>query len=112
MAMVNVTKKLPKLKKEATIPYDFGNDCDDAIAKFGKVAVFSNFVANSTVGLQAAMSSRMVRGLEVNSLTTVWKPGVKMQRLAVDPKAAAIAAFATMSAEDKKKFLADLKAAG
>jgi len=112
MAKVDVSVKAPKVGKEATLQYDFGNDLDDAVAKFGAGVVFSNFVQNAIIVLQGAMRSRLQKGGDVAALATIWKPGVKLQAVARDPKAAAIAAFATMSAEEKKKFLADLKAAG
>lgn len=112
MAKVNVSVKAPKVGKEATLQYDFGNDLDDAVKKFGAGVVFSNFVQNAIIVLQGAMRSRLQKGGDVAALATIWKPGVKLQAVAQDPKAAAIAAFANFSAEEKKKFLADLKAAG
>jgi len=111
MAEISVSAKAPKVDKEATINYNFGGNCDEAVKLFGAEVVYSGFVQNSVVTLQGAMRGRMTKGGDVAALSAVWKPGVKLQAVAVDPREAAIAAFGSMSKENKAKFISDLKAA-
>ncbi len=105
--MIDVTAK--KDGKEATIQYDFGNDLDDAVAKFGKDVVFSNFVQSAKITLQSIVRRYLVTDGDIQGLTTTWKPGMQMQRTSVPARVAIISEFKNMSPEEKKAFLIDLK---
>ena len=96
--------------QEATLNYDFGSDINDAIAKFGAEVVFTNFRQAAKIALQARMRSRMEKKGNVQELATIWKPGIQLERAAVDPVVAAKNAFANMSAEDREAFLNELRA--
>ena len=108
MAAIEVTAS--KGEKEVTIMYDFGENLADASAQFGEEVVFTNFRQAAKIALQARMRNRMEKGGDVNALTTLWKPGIQMERATVDPMTAAKNAFGKMSAEERAEFLATFAA--
>jgi hypothetical protein len=108
---IKATKKIGDVDKESMITYDFGGDLDGAIAKFGKEVVYANFVRSSVITAQAAMRRYMEDGKaqdEIISKMSAWKPGVPLERT-VDPIAATLARFQSMSAEDQLELLNKLK---
>ncbi|MCK5604599.1 hypothetical protein KAR91_22110 [Candidatus Pacearchaeota archaeon] len=98
-----------KDEKEATLNYDFGADLDAAVALFGAEVVFTNYRKSAKIDLQAVMRRYLTAGKDCAELVGIWKPGVTLERI-VDPKAAAKNAFAKMDADEKKAFIAELKA--
>ena len=113
MALTEVSAKIPakdgKPEKSATINYDFGENLAKAVEMFGEDVVFSNAVANMKVRLQAVMRSHLENNKVVEDLVTGWKPGQVTTGGKIDPVSAVKDAFAGMSPEDKKAFLAQLK---
>jgi hypothetical protein len=96
---------------KCTVTYDFGDTLTEASKKFGENEVYSGFVANAKVELQAGLRRTLLAGGDVKAFATSWKPGVKVQRV-VDPIAAAKAKYASMSKEERAAFLASLKEMG
>lgn len=109
-----INVKAPKAgDREFIGSYDFGENCDEAIEKFGKDVVFSSFVSAQTVRAQAVVRSMLEAGKSDAEITTelaAWKPGVQRMRN-IDPQAAILAKWGTMSQEEKDDFLAKLNAA-
>lgn len=91
--------------------YDFGDNLAEAVKMFGENEVYSGFVANAKVELQAGLRRTLLAGGDIPGFVKGWKPGVKTQRI-VDPIAAAKAKYASMSKEERAKFLESLKAMG
>ena len=61
---------------EEMLTFDFGDDCDDAIAKFSKEVVFSGFRSDAKIELQAKMRQYIKKGLDVQTLKDSWKPSI------------------------------------
>jgi hypothetical protein len=105
-------KKGEEGDRECTILFDFGGDMDKAAEKFGKEVVYSNFVRAAKVTAQSAMRRLMEQGKaddEVQSTMEAWKPGVALERT-VDPTAALLRTFPSLSPEAQAKLIADLTA--
>ncbi len=94
--------------REGSLQYDFGDNLADCVEKFGDEVVFSNAVAQMKIGLQARMRAYLAEGKGVEALAAMWKPGVQMPK-SVDPIAAAKAAFATMSPEERLAMIAKIQ---
>jgi hypothetical protein len=92
--------------------YDFGDNLAEATKMFGEQVVYTTFVAQAIINLQAAMRRTLIAGGDCAALASTWKPGVSAPRVAVDPIAAAKNKFAQMNPAERAKFLADLKAMG
>lgn len=107
---MNVTAKCPKINKEATIEYNFGENVQDAISMFGEEVVYNGFKADAVVTLQSAIRRYLEKGQDPAVLSSEWKPGQKAPSIAADPKATALAAFAKMSQEDKEALIAQIRA--
>jgi hypothetical protein len=87
------------------IEYDFGDNLQDACKKFSDDAVFSLYTAQAKIGCQAAMRRELESETgDVKRVATIWKPGVKLERV-VDPVAAAKQHFANLDPEAQKAFL-------
>ena len=95
--------------KEATLNFDFGKDMAEAVEKFGEEVVFTNFRKSAKIDLQSVIRRYLVAGKDPQDLLKLWKPGVTLERT-VDPKAAAKNAFSKMTDDEKKQFIAELKA--
>lgn len=109
--MIEVSAKAPKVNGEATVLVDLGENLDDAVERFGKDVVFSNYLANVKITVQGGIRRYLEAGLDVDAIQdkfTDYKPGVTLDRV-VDPVAALAAKFAKMSPEEQAKAFADLK---
>lgn len=86
MTAVNVTARLGNEDDapSATVTYDFGDNLDEAVEKFGADVVFARFKNAATVDLQAlirrhldtAPDAKPKTAAEIQELATAWKPGV------------------------------------
>jgi len=103
MAMIDVTAKKGEVEK--TLQFDFGDNLDQAVEMFGKEVVFTNYVQAAKISLQSLMRSRMEKGSNVDELSSIWKPGVQLQRAAVDVLASAKAKFMKMTPEERLAYL-------
>jgi hypothetical protein len=108
---IKATKKIGDVDKEAGITFDFGGNLDGAVALFGKEVIYANFVRSSVITAQAAMRRFLEDGKsaeEIVAKMSTWKPGVPMERV-VDPIAATLARFQTMTPEAQMELLSKLK---
>ena len=108
--IIEVTAKLSEAKggAEGKVNYDFGSDLPEMTEKFGENVTFSNARSQMKIGLQAAIRRRLEAGQPIDDLEDNWKPGVAIKGI-VDNIAAAKAAYAKMSKEDRAKFLNNLR---
>jgi hypothetical protein len=108
-----IKAKVPKLgDREVSINYDFGKDIDEAIAKFGKDAVFSNFKANAVITIQGGARTMAVKGKtdqEIQAHYDTYKIGAAAPRTAADPVASLISKFPTLDAAKQDELLKKLK---
>ena len=109
MAAIEVTAN--KGSKSLTVSYDFGNNLQDAVARFGEDVVFSNMQQSMKISLQALIRRGFDKGVtdeEITAQAAAWKPGVAAQRQS-DPVAAVLSKWATLSPEKKAELLKQLK---
>ena len=111
--VATIEAKVPKLgDRKVTINYDFGKTLDDAVAKFGKEVIFSNFVANCVVTIQSGMRGQAIKGksdAEIQAHYNTYKVGTASARGAIDPVAALIGKFPTLDAAKQDELLKKLK---
>lgn len=117
----NITSKKKVKQADGTIEervgsvnYDFGDNLKDAVAKHDEAVVFSNYKANGTIVIQAGIRRMLETGKSQDEITAKfsgYKLGTAMDR-SIDIEAAFMSKWASMSAEEKRAKLAELKAAG
>jgi hypothetical protein len=98
--------------RKCMVNYDFGEDVNEAVEKFGAEVVHTNFIAQAKVRAQAIMRDLMEKGKtdeEIQNEINAWKPGIQRART-VDALATVQTKFNTMSDEEKAAFIADLQA--
>jgi len=94
-----------------SVEYDFGDTLDDAIALCGREVVHSQYVANAKVGLQAIVRTKLKSGMsqeQIQSIADGWKPGMVVEKTAIDPLVAFSNAFKAGSPEKRAQLLAML----
>lgn len=108
--MTTVSCNNYSVERSISIDYNFGDNLDDAIELFGKEAVYSGFVADAKVGLQAFIRARLGRVGEdymtdeqIQAEAKTWKPGQRKQ--AADPMAKLQALLAKLSPEQRAAIL-------
>lgn len=110
--MIEVKATKQGMEREVLCTVDLGDNLQDAVQKFGEEVVFSNFQAQTKIKAQAIIRDMMVEGKtdeEIQTFMNGWKPGVSRERN-VDPLAATLNKFATMTQEEQDKFLEELMA--
>lgn len=107
---MQVSCKNPSVSREITVEYDFGASLAEAVEKFGEDIVFSGFVADAKVGLQAIVRARLgkiddeyMSDEEILAEAAQWKPGVRKQ--AADPMAKLQALLSKLSPEQRAAIL-------
>ena len=111
-AKKEIVKDDPSSVKTATIIYDFGKDLNEMVGKFTDDVVFTNARASFKITAQSAMRRYLSSGLgqeEVAGKMAAWKPGVAIERT-VDPVAALLGKWGSMSKEEQADVLKKLKA--
>ena len=119
MATFKVSENGQENARTLTIDYDFGASLEEAVEKFGADVVFSGFVADCKVSVQAAARAMMKKNKEDNSsysdeeiLARVaeFKPGVKSDRGNADPFAKIEKVVGKLTDAQKQEMLAKLQA--
>jgi len=109
MALTEITAK--KNENTATVTYDFGDNLEDAREKFGDEVVFSHFVSKAKITAQAAIRRYLESGVDEDTIQEKmqdWQPGVSLERT-VDPVAAVMRKFSSMTADDQAALIESLK---
>ncbi len=122
MALQNVTAskevkvmrdgKEVKEKKSASISYDFGATLTEAVKLHNEEVVFSNWKQSGVITLQGKIRGRLDKGksqAEITAELAGVKVGVAADRT-IDVEAAWMAKWASMTSEEKKAKLNELKA--
>jgi hypothetical protein len=112
MGMVEIKAKKDAEGAEMSVLYDFGDNLDGAIAKFGADVVYDNYVRSAKITIQAAMRRWAAAGKtenEIADLVGAMKIGVAAERV-VDPIGATLKKFATMTPEEQSALLEKLRA--
>lgn len=100
----------PKVSAEATIVYPIGETLEDNVEKFGEEVVNSIFIQQLVVKVQAGARTALENGKDAQLWANGYVPGQKAPSIAADPKAAARAALARMSEEERLQLIRDLQA--
>lgn len=116
MSMTEITakKKIGDVDKAATTTYDFGENVQDMINKFGAEVVLSNARANMVITAQSAMRRYLEGGKsqeEIAGIMKSWKPGVALARQ-VDLVAPLVSQWGSFTPEKQAEILRTLKSAG
>ena len=109
---VTAKKQIGDEQREVTVTTEFGETVEESVQAFGGDVVNSNFIANAKIALQAAMRRLMEAGkadVEIAATCADWRPGVSIQR-SVDPAAAMLAKFGSMTADEQAEYIEALKA--
>lgn len=121
MATFSVSESGEKDARKLNLEYDFGATLEEAIEKFGADVVFSGFVADCKVSVQA-VARRLLKtnktneageeigpytDEEIQAAVSNYKPGVKSERTS-DPMAKLEGLLGKLTAEQKEAFLAKL----
>jgi len=108
--MATVSCKNPSVERDLSIDYNFGATLEEAVEMFGAEVVFSGFVADAKVGLQAYVRARLGKTDEefmtdeqIIAEAEAWKPGQRKQ--AADPMAKLQALLAKLSPEQRAALL-------
>jgi len=102
-------------KSSAEIEVQTGETAKEAIELFGDEAVLSNANANWVVTLQSGIRRMLVAGKsqeEIQKEIGTSKMGVSRAKTGVSAQVAIKKQWANWSDEERKKFIADLKAQG
>lgn len=114
-----ITAKIAPATPEATPPcaevtYDFGDNLDAAVAKFGAEVVYNGFVADATIGVQAIIRRELKAGntdqASIQAKVSAHVPGTAAPRTQVDALTVLKRQLGGMSREDAMKLLGELKA--
>lgn len=95
----------------ASMEFDFKDNLDQAVKLCGKEAVFSLYKTAAKTALQNAIRIKLGAGFDhkqIQKELAEWKPGVIVERGAVDPKQAILKSWDSWSEEEKVAFLAEL----
>lgn len=94
------------------IEYDFGDDLDDAVEKYGEVAVFNLYKVAANIRVQNIARSALFNGKapeEVVKLASTYVLGTSFSKGPRDPVRTAETAVGRMSPEEEKQFILKLK---
>lgn len=110
--MLEVKARVPKMDNAVVVAQaDVGNDLDDAVARFGKEVVFSNYLASVRITVQSRMRSLKEKGMsdeDIAANIAKFVPGVTAER-SVDPTAMLLGRAAKMAPEDLAALIEKLK---
>ena len=108
--MIEVTATKKDTDREVKAIVDLGDNCQDAINKFGEEVVFTNFVSQAKIRAQAIMRDMLTEGktdAEISDFMASWKPGTTRER-SFDPTAALLNKFEKLTPEEQQEYLAKL----
>lgn len=106
MAIINIKANDTKTNKEGSINFDMPATLKEASDKWGEGSVYELFKRQAIVQIQSRMRSLLKTNNDVK-MAEEWRPDQGAARL-VDPLAAAKAALAGMSKEERAAWLKSL----
>jgi predicted RNA-binding protein len=108
---IKATKKIGDVEKVAAVAYDFGDNLDQAVEKFGADVVFTNFKRTAVITAQAAIRRMLEDNKsdeEITSKMSQWKPGVALERV-IDPVASLVGKWDSYTQEEQNEILKKLR---
>jgi len=100
-----------KVYEAVNVEYNFGETLDDFVELCSPETTLSLAKSQAIVSIQGNVRRLSKAGKsaeEIQAEINSWKPGQVARRVAVDPQAAIVKQFATMSPEEQAEFLAKL----
>jgi len=114
---MNVTTTCPKTDRSLTIEYDFGENLQECVAKFGEEVVFTNARARMIIACQNAVRGFLSKEGEaamsdedVAAKAAEWIPGVAVVREKKSAADKALDDFETMTDEERADYMKKLRA--
>lgn len=107
MAATEIKAKLSDGERQFVGSYDFGENLDQMVEKFGKEVVMTNARANMVITAQSVCRRGIKAGksdAEIQDILTAWKPGVQAAAIS-DPLGALERAFAAATPEKQAELL-------
>jgi len=114
MTAFNVGAKRKDDTAETLASYDVGDNLDEMVAKFGADVVYQKAKGSIIINLQSVIRSWLSadptkRG-ELQSIVSAWKPDARTIGVKKSADEKAREAVASMTPEQRKEFLAQLRA--
>ena len=96
---------------EVEFEYDFGANLQEAIALYGEAEVFDCYKGKAEIKVQGAARGKLQSNWKPEDIVVFMKTYKLGQttRVALDPIAASMAKFATMSPAEQEAYIAQLK---
>ena len=113
MAAKEIKARAPKLGKEVTALYDFGETPEETIAKFGAAVVVSGFIQKEVITIQGMMRNCLEAGLDAEAIqdkVSKHIPGVAAERVAADPVKQLMRTMESLPEEERAAYIEKLKA--
>jgi len=95
--------------KTITVPFNFGENLEEAVAMYEAGPVFNHYRAQAKISLQANLRRWMEAGKtdeEIATLASTWKPGLVAERVPSTKKY--MKYFMGLDAEARQKLLEEL----
>jgi len=111
MIEITAKKEIEGVSRTATVLFNAGETLEEAVEMFTAPVVFTNAKASFKITAQSAIRRYITMGLDdeaIQAKMAAWKPGVAMERN-VDPVAAILGKWGTMTEAEKKDLLNKLK---
>lgn len=108
---VKAGKKVGDEKKEATVYYDFGDNLQEMVEKYGEKTVYTLAEREASRKLKSAIRRELKAGTDPENVPdrlADWRPDVK-HTVQQDPEQAAEQAFAAMSKEKQEAYLQKMR---
>lgn len=88
---INVSKKIDGKVHEHKVSYDFGENLEKMVAKFGEDIVFNNARQSMVISLQSRLRAKIYEPLAViEKIAADWLPGIKKPKKSKVEKAKSI----------------------
>ncbi len=116
MSAIKIVTNAPKTNRSLEVEYDFGDTIEEAIEKFGKDVVFSNYKQSVVISLQGLVrrnlelkDDKRLSDEDIKGKVARWIPGVATVRTGESIQQKALSAFANMTPEAQAAFLQKLR---
>ena len=109
--MTEITAKKKDSEKSVTVSYDLPETLDGLVEKYGAEAVANAASDSFVISIQSVIRRNFDKSQEeIEAAVAAGMPGVRQAGGKKSPAEKAKAAFASMSAEERAAFLAELQA--
>ena len=101
-----------EVNRKLSTKFDFKKTLAEAVEAFGENVVFALFQRAGVTSCRNYITAQIrakVEDVDIETALVDWKPPLGVVRVKVSPQQRLISAFPSMSDEEKKAFIADLK---